>query len=81
MKTLEERKAGATCSRCGQQRWPFKNWEEPYTCTRCFQALAGNGAKDPLLTVAQRAAGERLQEAYRLGKLPRSKDLAPGGAV
>jgi hypothetical protein len=40
MKTLDERKAGVTCSWCGQDRWPFKDWAEPYTCQRCREVFA-----------------------------------------
>ena len=28
-KTLNERKAGTTCARCRQPRWPFKDWASP----------------------------------------------------
>jgi hypothetical protein len=40
MKTLDERKAGTTCTRCGQSRRPFKDWTDPYTCGRCSAILA-----------------------------------------
>ncbi len=56
MKTLEQRKAGTTCSRCHEQRWPYGDWTEPYTCQRCREALAGGNARDPLPSEAQQAA-------------------------
>jgi len=72
VKTLDERKAGTTCSRCGEQRWPFKTWQEPHTCQRCCEVLAGGNARDPLGTDAQHAAAAVARAA-------RNKEL--GGEI
>jgi hypothetical protein len=55
-KTLAERRAGTVCRRCGEPRWPFKDWTEPYSCQRCREVLAVGNALDPLPSEAQRAA-------------------------
>jgi hypothetical protein len=57
VRVIDERKAGTMCARCRQQRWPFKDWSEPYTCGRCREALAdGSAVMDPRGSDAQRAA-------------------------
>lgn len=64
MRDLNDRKEGVACSRCGEQRWPFKQWSEPYLCGRCREALAGGHAIDPLITrsEAQNSAFEKLRK-------------------
>ncbi len=62
MKTIEERKAGTVCSRCHNERWPFQDWTEPYTCQRCQEVLrGGNGSRQAQeRSPAQQAATRAL---------------------
>jgi hypothetical protein len=84
VKTLQQRKAGTTCRRCGEWRWPFKGWVEPYTCQRCRDAVAGGQAIDPLGSAAQQAAravsGTRFRQVRASGEPPpgRARGAQPG---
>ncbi len=86
MKTIEERKAGTVCSRCHQDRWPFQDWTEPYTCQRCQEVLrGGNGRRQvqersPAQQVATRAlvARQRPSRGQFLGEQGGvGRDLSP----
>lgn len=70
MRTLDERKEGVECCRCGEQRFPFRNWSEPYVCGRCLEAIRGGNVRDPAgeRSEAQQRAAAQLHKPRSLGE-------------
>ena len=80
MKALRKRSVDTVCLRCGEHRWPFKDWREPYTCQRCTEFGRGGHALDPLgseRSPAQQAAAQAL--GRRRAGPDRHHRLAQGG--